>query len=232
MSNSNKVKEFHVRFGHIVNNEYSNEYILNNNKLMMARIGFQIEEYNELLQAYKDNNKGEILDAIIDSEYYLHGYCHILGISNETERISYKLYENKHVKYNENGIPIIDKLIKSYYKMITQLTEYMNNPNKLYIIELIKKMLSSLHTMACYMKVKEYNEAFNDVHVCNMTKVCETEDEAIATCNQYSQDSEKRYDPFYEKSTKGNYYVVKNKLDNKALKSIKWRPVDLNKYVQ
>ena len=49
---------------------------------------------------------------------------------------------------------------------------------------------------------------FREVHECNMTKICRTEEEAIATVEHYKSNPSinKNYNPAYEK--RGNYYVV------------------------
>lgn len=53
-----------------------------------------------------------------------------------------------------------------------------------------------------------------------MTKFCNTEQEAIDTVQWYKE-NERRYDsPTYRKSPDGEHWVVYNKSNDKALKSI------------
>jgi predicted HAD superfamily Cof-like phosphohydrolase len=73
------------------------------------------------------------------------------------------------------------------------------------------------------------NKGFDLVHKSNMTKACLTEEEAIATVENYKNDT--RYDsPAYKKS--GDYYIVYNKSSGKILKSINYKPVDQDALIQ
>jgi predicted HAD superfamily Cof-like phosphohydrolase len=71
------------------------------------------------------------------------------------------------------------------------------------------------------------DEAFDLVHNSNMSKLCNSEQEAIETVEFYKKDG--RYDsPNYRLSPDGNYYVVYNESTSKILKSINYKPVSFD----
>jgi predicted HAD superfamily Cof-like phosphohydrolase len=68
------------------------------------------------------------------------------------------------------------------------------------------------------------DKAFDLIHKSNMSKLCETKKEALATVEWYKNDD--RYDsPTYRMSPDGKYYVVYNESTSKILKSINYKPV-------
>lgn len=72
------------------------------------------------------------------------------------------------------------------------------------------------------------DSAFDIIHQSNMSKLCNTEEEAIKTVEFYIQNKEKLgYDsPAYRKSFDGKYFVVYNQSSCKVLKSINYKEVD------
>lgn len=68
-----------------------------------------------------------------------------------------------------------------------------------------------------------FDEAFQRVYDSNMSKSCETEQDAIDTCQYYAE--YKNTTARYEKS--GDKYLVFREKDDKTLKSVKYSPVDL-----
>lgn len=71
------------------------------------------------------------------------------------------------------------------------------------------------------------DNAFDKVHISNMTKFCQTEQEAIATVKMYKEQIDSRYDSVTYKK-KDDYFVVYNESSGKILKSINYQPVNLD----
>ena len=73
------------------------------------------------------------------------------------------------------------------------------------------------------------DDDFNLVHTSNMSKVCNTEEEAINTVEDYKKRFERGetpYDtPYYEYKEDIGKWIVKNKSTGKTLKSINYNPV-------
>ncbi|CAN0010271.1 unnamed protein product [Chrysoparadoxa australica] len=70
---------------------------------------------------------------------------------------------------------------------------------------------------------EKFVELFNEVQRSNMSKACDTEEEAQKTVDHYQN---QRDTPCYYKAEDGKYLVFR-KSDNKTLKSINYSPADL-----
>tara|TARA_B100000927_G_scaffold291111_1_gene291973 strand:+ start:878 stop:1537 length:660 start_codon:yes stop_codon:yes gene_type:complete len=73
------------------------------------------------------------------------------------------------------------------------------------------------------------NEDFDIVHNSNMSKLCNNEEEAIVTVDNYKEKykaGSSPYDsPYYEKLKNKNKWVIKNKSTGKVLKNINYKKV-------
>lgn len=69
----------------------------------------------------------------------------------------------------------------------------------------------------------KFKELFDEVQRSNMSKACETEEEAIQTVKYYKE--ERDTEGYYEE--RDGKYLVFRKEDNKTLKSINYSPADL-----
>ena len=74
---------------------------------------------------------------------------------------------------------------------------------------------------------EKFGDLFNEVHRSNMSKACNSQEEADATILHYQ---EKGQDAYSEKS--GEKYNVHRKSDNKVLKSINYSPADLKSIIE
>ncbi|MEN7549161.1 nucleoside triphosphate pyrophosphohydrolase family protein [Rapidithrix thailandica] len=72
---------------------------------------------------------------------------------------------------------------------------------------------------------EKFKELFDEVQRSNMSKSCQTQEEAEATVQYYK---EKKDTDCYYTQTDGHYLVYR-KSDNKTLKSINYSPADLKK---
>ena len=70
---------------------------------------------------------------------------------------------------------------------------------------------------------EKFKTLFDEVQRSNMSKSCNTEEEAIATMKHYKEN--KGIDSYYKKQ--GDHYLVFRTSDNKTLKSINYSPADL-----
>jgi len=73
----------------------------------------------------------------------------------------------------------------------------------------------------------KFESLFSEVHRSNMSKACDTVEEAEQTIAHYK---EKDQDSYYEK--KDGKYLVFRKQDNKTLKSINYSPAELTRLVK
>jgi predicted HAD superfamily Cof-like phosphohydrolase len=74
---------------------------------------------------------------------------------------------------------------------------------------------------------EKFTELFNEVQRSNMSKSCDTEDEAILTVKDYREN--KNTISYYKKV--GEKYLIYREGDNKTLKSINYSPADLGSII-
>lgn len=74
----------------------------------------------------------------------------------------------------------------------------------------------------------EFDPAFIDVHESNMSKLCVDMEEAILTIQNYQS---KGINVTYKKMSEDLIAIIRES-DNKVLKNINYKPVDLEKYVK
>lgn len=89
-----------------------------------------------------------------------------------------------------------------------------------------------LYGMAARVGV-DMDEVFDEVHYSNMSKICKTEEEAKTTVESY-QGHKTYQDVYYTKVINDDtiFYVVKDRVLNKVLKSINWKPFDIKKFIE
>lgn len=74
----------------------------------------------------------------------------------------------------------------------------------------------------------KFRQLFDEVQRSNMSKICRTEEEAIATMTYYKET--KGIDSYYKKE--GQIFLVYRQSDNKTLKSINYSPADLKSILE
>lgn len=90
--------------------------------------------------------------------------------------------------------------------------------------EIINDLVCLLENTYCtgYLLGLDIDKFFKEVHTCNMTKVCDSEELAQQTVQSYKEDKDNKYkDPRYRAS--GKYFIVYDHSTSKILKSLNWR---------
>ena len=103
------------------------------------------------------------------------------------------------------------------------------------MIETVDALADSLYVIlgACASFGFDADKAFDVVHRSNMSKLCETEEDAIETVRRYETEVPQRYDsPAYRKSDDGKFFVVYNESTMKILKSYKYIAADFTSLLQ
>lgn len=224
----------------------------NNEKLVNLRYSLINEEINELENdGIKSNNIVEIIDALSDILYVVYGAGASFGINldiyfrqrmEETHGLSNNIGTNfdlvkNHTNYiNLNKGP--NELFKTYHSQVlnaldilkinlTQLKESLDNFEYNNITSDLVNLLYETYKMGCILNI-DLDNSFDIVHKSNMSKLCNTIEEAKLTVENYVS-NDKRYDtPNYRKSDLGNYYVIYNKSTGKILKSINYTPANFS----
>ena len=249
-TNYNKVVDFNKCFGSLVSNVLNPSLFKSNPKLVDLKYSLIDEEINELVEAYNNNDIVEIIDALSDIKYVLHGMASAFGINMD---LVFKHYLDVYVSSikKQNGSNF--NIINSHYNFNNHVKNYKNNiklvnikknldefiviiqninSNFKSIIETCNidslrinlcKLLYYVNKMGAYIGVN-LDESFKIVHDSNMSKVCESEELAKETVRWYLENDTRYKTPAYRESEFG--WIVYNEDSGKILKSIKYIPAD------
>jgi len=114
---------------------------------------------------------------------------------------------------------------------VNELKEAVEKKDMKEVIDALSDILYVVYGMGASFGI-DLDKSFKIVHESNMTKLCETEDEAIKTVEWYKE-NDKRYDsPDYRKSDDGKYWVVYNVSTKKILKNINYNPADFGSMLE
>jgi hypothetical protein len=221
-----------------------------NKSQVKLRFGLINEEIKELSQAVSDKNPIEVIDALCDILYVVAGakvYFNLF-ISNEPS-----MYEktsvirapltNSNLENMETIIRSLDSVEKilsqilDYNKILSNLTELFVNEqkkeyHKLFLSHLISfydgtldNIVASVFEMGKLFSL-DLIHFFDIVHSSNMTKICETEEDAKETVEWYKKNELRYEQPAYRKIhyNDKDYYVIYDMGTGKILKSIKYVP--------
>lgn len=231
-------------------NKFNNTSTEFNSSQVKLRFSLINEEIKELQQAILDKNCVEIIDALCDILYVVAGakaYFN-LPIDDFLEKQIKELYVNIETNGNlkeqitniesflndDTCIKELNKIYDSNEELNNLTDAFLNKLNIIYHPIFIKhlvvmydncldKIVKSIFTISNKFNI-DIIKLFDIVHSSNMTKICETEIDAIETVEWYKE-NEKRYsEPSYRKINynDNDYYVIYDKDSKKILKSIKY----------
>lgn len=233
-----KVIQFNFLFGKLKENKISNDEQLDP-KTMNSCFSLIEEEFNELKHAINTQNLIETIDAVIDLEYVILGMAAILGINinPELEKCDniFSLLINAPFQLIENSVFELKQLLHKISNVKENIHGFMLasdllvlNNAKLMIKTKLVNLMFNLKMMGCLMNNNNINMnlAFDLVHDNNLSKLCKTESEALATKEDFFKKGELNVD--YRLAVDNKHFVVYNKNTNKILKSINYKSVDLS----
>lgn len=235
-----KVRDFNISFG--LGRSSSPD-----DKLIKLRKDLINEESDELFTAIQTKNYVEILDAVSDILYVVYGAADSFEdefddrLNRTTNEIIKKVSLSDDILSIPSGLKRMEIIINENKELENLLKDYSVDLfilNNSFESKDIKGVLNQLVVIEHYMYTFSYlfgfnlNHTFDLVHQSNMSKLAEDEQTAQKTVEWYLE-NEKRYDsPSYRLSPDHKYWVIFNKNTGKALKSIKYHPVDLSGFVQ
>jgi NTP pyrophosphatase (non-canonical NTP hydrolase) len=104
-----------------------------------------------------------------------------------------------------------------------ELKEAVEKKDMNEIIDALADILVVTYGMGSYLGI-DLDKAYDIVHKSNMSKLCNSEEEAKETVEWYKK-NESRYDsPNYKQSSDGKYWIVYNESTKKILKNIHYNP--------
>lgn len=177
------------------------------------RKSIYLEEFNELEEAIRTNNRVEQLDALCDMSYVNNGTANMEGVNIshviEYARNYYKINRKKNIDFNLKQASV-NVFNNDKYKINTALAT------------------SAIYRLAFDLDftIEQLEKGFELVHESNMSKFPQTFIDAEISIKEYAS---KGIEAYY-KQNKG-YYVILRKSDNKVLKAWNYNPVDLTQLV-
>ena len=236
-TNFEKVIEFNKCFGSYVSSTLNHDLFKTSPKIVELKFSLVEEEVNELVDAYNNNDKIEIIDALSDIKYVVYGMAAAFGIHMDNEFGHYletygpkpllqggTNFEMIHDHYKNSLTPLttIINVIKSCLENI-KVNIKCSDINNLKIN--LCKILYNVNKFGSSININ-LDKSFDIVHQSNMTKVCYSEELAKQTVQWYL-DNDKRYNtPCYRQNDYG--WVIFNKDTGKILKSIHYIPADFS----
>lgn len=138
------------------------------------------------------------------------------GVINNTEP--------NHKIFNDINKKLVEYRLSLVVEEVNELKDAIMNKDIVETVDALADITYVVHGFFTALGVNADN-AFDIVHKSNMSKLCVSEAEAIATVESYKKDD--RYDtPAYKPADDNINWVVYNKSTMKVLKSINYIPAD------
>jgi len=152
------------------------------------------------------------------------------------------IYNNNNNNITKLRTDFLSKLNNEYLKLEkeceietiyydTTLKYEMFEKKILNVSQMIYNLLKITYSLAILYNINADND-FAIIHESNMSKLCDTEEDAIKTVESYElkyKNGGSPYDsPYYYELPELKKWIVKNKSSGKALKNIKYKEVSFN----
>lgn len=201
---------------------------------------------NEVYKYYVDENNVDISTNNIDNINTAFIDKIILASENGSKSITnfnyVKIFCNELIdnKLNNPSKTILDKINELYLNLETEcqnekiyFDEYnkkCDNDNKILIVSnYIYNLLKYTYLLAIIYNI-DSDMDFSIIHESNMSKLCDTEQDAKDTVisyeNKYKSGNSPYDSPYYYELPELKKWIVKNKSSGKALKNIKYKEVN------
>lgn len=217
----NSVKEFHLAFKHPAPNVSVYSFMEKSDigDLIKFRVKLIKEEFNELEDGFKKNNRKELADGLTDLLYVVVGTLIALGLPDCINNFIYSEFisDKDNTVDTRISIDILRHHIIGIEKRINM------NLDKLQYI--LSQMVIEIYNISVQNKIN-LNKTFDIIHKNNMSKICKTEREACETVLKY-----KNLGIETMVHENAGYYVVVRTDDGKIMKSINWKEPDLSSVI-
>ena len=183
---------------------YTRENVWEHSDIVNLRIALIEEELSELKDAILADDQIEIIDAICDILYVVHGMRITFGMNSvqiPKERVR----------------PIRIDIFEHLTPLLSSLKQACTDRNWDIADSLTRDLLSFIYSIG---NSYDLERCMKIVHDSNISKSCRSESEAQETVDWYKANESKYDSPTYRKSVKGgNYWIVYNQSSGKILKN-------------
>lgn len=252
-TNQEKVLEFTEAFNMFKTpyGEFSGDLLRTNPKTSKLRYDLINEEYTELMDAFREKDFKEVIDALTDILYVTYGAGIALGLDLDKSfpTISMKFRRKEYVEekthfenivgaYTLDDTSIKTKIFEEgneselncmtvFAKTIARDVSILKNilidfETPELLEEVLNRINYKVYSLGVLLRIN-LDRSFTIVHDSNMSKVCKNKEVAEKTV-QYYLDNEVRYDSPVMYPIENDRYIVRNQSTGKALKSIDYTP--------
>lgn len=227
----NRAFEVLPRFPDTYDTEIDDPYIFSKPRIFIdypkvakLRLDLITEEIGELRDAINADDMKEVRDAMADILYVVYGMADVFGVNMDT---LYTQFNNMFIINHEPLNSLADHLAHIDASE-SRLKDDMD------AFELKASMLDLFHIIIVVEQMYKFlgidmYEDFRIIHNSNMSKLCNSEEEAIATVADYEAKyaaGTSPYDsPYYYEISWLGKWGVKNRSTGKVLKNINYIPV-------
>ena len=232
-----KVREFQGAFGLDIRDVPYTTVYTDAPRLVRLRNALIREEFEELKQAIREENRKEMMDALMDILYVVYGTFVSYGV--KPRWVSQEDYERAiqtyHDKFDEEDRVILrtdnDTVATKVAKMEVSVSGIEQSDLRLDTVQVYLNRILELCYILCrpqfFGRVVNADECFDLVHRSNMSKLCASEEVAKRTVEWYLERPELGYDrPAYRFNESVGLWVVYNVSTGKVLKSVEYHPVE------
>ena len=127
------------------------------------------------------------------------------------------------INFPNNPAPTIlitDKLF-NFKKQLFNLSHNLLLCNSTNVCNILVQMLFALYSVGYFCHF-DIDKLFTEIHRSNMSKLCNSEREAIDTVNWYASNNKQYTSPSYFQAIDEKHWIVFDKSSDKRLKSIKY----------
>ena len=234
-TNFKKVAEFHSVFEQPIKTKPDLDVFHDDQKLVNLRYSLIEEETKEFIEATRSKDVVEMVDALADINYVVHGTGLAFGFDMDTIfplRITTKSNEGPRPSefFERNSEQQIENLCKDFELLLRDLKEAFASRDVIAVAVVAVRIVEKTYKVAAEMNV-DLDEAFRLVHQSNMTKACVSQEQADETLEKYRKDLTIYKDPAIRKAEDGNYWIVYDRATGKTLKNKFYQAVDLRPLV-
>lgn len=195
-----------------------------NMNLVNFRINLIEEEVGEFADEISKNKLIHAIDAICDTLYVVNGAYHAIGASypESTELYTFEPVESGfHDSVLELSATSIQNSVELLNSLVGGLKTSASNHDFDGFVHILHSIQHECYNVASTLKFN-VDLMFNVVQFCNMTKVCETEEQAQLSVDWYRENESRYKDPAYKKSLSTEYWIIYDNATTKTLKSRNW----------
>lgn len=237
-SNFEKVAEFHTVFEQPIKKKPDLGVFDEDPKLASLRLSLIEEETKELIDAIRAKDLVEIVDALADINYVVHGTGLALGFNMNALLKLAKIQSNS--SSLSNGSPMdffqgktqanLESICSEFQELIEFLKASFAEKDLISIAAVALRIVQKTYEVARDLNI-DLDFAFDLVHRSNMTKACVSETQAKETLEKYNTDLSVYKEPAIRKAKTGDYWIVYDQATGKTLKNKFYEAVDLRPLV-